>query len=88
LLRDAEVLTTPERKPVAHPEEPLVAAIAQEARSKKGLQFDSLTPYSMSCTMMKLVETELVEDPDGNSVGIMSPVDDSMRRLPPPPPRG
>jgi catechol 2,3-dioxygenase-like lactoylglutathione lyase family enzyme len=29
----------------------------------------------------------IVEDPDGNSVGIMSPVDDSMRRPPPPPPR-
>ena len=28
----------------------------------------------------------IVEDPDGNSVGIMSPVDDSMRRPPPPPP--
>lgn len=30
----------------------------------------------------------IVEDPDGNSVGIMSPVDDSMRRPPPPLPSG
>ena len=29
----------------------------------------------------------IVEDPDGNSVGIMSPIDDSMRRPAPPPPR-
>jgi catechol 2,3-dioxygenase-like lactoylglutathione lyase family enzyme len=29
----------------------------------------------------------IVEDPDGNSVGIMSPVDASRRRPPPPPPR-
>lgn len=29
----------------------------------------------------------IVEDPDGNSVGIMSPIDDAMRRPPPPPPR-
>src|SRR5262245_61089194 len=30
----------------------------------------------------------IVEDPDGNSVGIMSPVDESKRRpAPPPPPR-
>ena len=29
----------------------------------------------------------IVEDPDGNSVGIMSPIDESMRRPPPPPPR-
>ena len=28
----------------------------------------------------------IVEDPDGNSVGIMSPVDDAMRRPPPRPP--
>jgi uncharacterized glyoxalase superfamily protein PhnB len=28
----------------------------------------------------------IVEDPDGNSVGIMSPIDLSMRRPPPPPP--
>ncbi len=28
----------------------------------------------------------IVEDPDGNSVGIMSPTDASMRRPPPPPP--
>jgi uncharacterized glyoxalase superfamily protein PhnB len=30
----------------------------------------------------------IVEDPDGNSVGIMSPVDDAMRRPPPAPPGG
>jgi uncharacterized glyoxalase superfamily protein PhnB len=30
----------------------------------------------------------IVEDPDGNSVGIMSSIDESMRRAPPPPPRG
>ncbi|HMI83265.1 MAG TPA: VOC family protein [Polyangiaceae bacterium] len=30
----------------------------------------------------------IVEDPDGNSVGITSAVDDSMRRPPPAPPRG
>ena len=30
----------------------------------------------------------IVADPDGNSVGIMSPVEDSMRRPPPPVPRG
>jgi uncharacterized glyoxalase superfamily protein PhnB len=30
----------------------------------------------------------IVEDPDGNSVGIMSAVDDFMRRPAPPPPRG
>jgi catechol 2,3-dioxygenase-like lactoylglutathione lyase family enzyme len=29
----------------------------------------------------------IVEDPDGNAVGIMSPIDDSMRRPPPHPPR-
>jgi len=29
----------------------------------------------------------IVEDPDGNSVGIMSPIDESKRRPPPPPPR-
>lgn len=29
----------------------------------------------------------IVEDPDGNSVGIMSPADASMRRPAPPPPR-
>jgi catechol 2,3-dioxygenase-like lactoylglutathione lyase family enzyme len=29
----------------------------------------------------------IVEDPDGNSVGIMSPIDESRRRPPPPPPR-
>ena len=29
----------------------------------------------------------IVEDPDGNSVGIMSAIDDSMRRPAPPPPR-
>ena len=29
----------------------------------------------------------IVEDPDGNSVGIMSPADESMRRPPPPPPQ-
>jgi uncharacterized glyoxalase superfamily protein PhnB len=29
----------------------------------------------------------IVEDPDGNSVGIMSAVDESKRRPPPPPPR-
>jgi uncharacterized glyoxalase superfamily protein PhnB len=29
----------------------------------------------------------IVEDPDGNAVGIMSPIDESMRRPPPPPPR-
>jgi catechol 2,3-dioxygenase-like lactoylglutathione lyase family enzyme len=29
----------------------------------------------------------IVEDPDGNAVGIMSPSDESMRRPPPPPPR-
>jgi uncharacterized glyoxalase superfamily protein PhnB len=28
----------------------------------------------------------VVEDPDGNSVGITSKMDDSMRRTPPPPP--
>lgn len=28
----------------------------------------------------------ILEDPDGNAVGIMSPSDDSMRRPPPPPP--
>jgi catechol 2,3-dioxygenase-like lactoylglutathione lyase family enzyme len=28
----------------------------------------------------------IVEDPDGNSVGIISSIDDSMRRSPPPPP--
>jgi catechol 2,3-dioxygenase-like lactoylglutathione lyase family enzyme len=28
----------------------------------------------------------IVEDPDGNSVGIMSPIDESKRRPPPPPP--
>ena len=28
----------------------------------------------------------IVEDPDGNAVGIMSPIDDSRRRPPPPPP--
>jgi catechol 2,3-dioxygenase-like lactoylglutathione lyase family enzyme len=30
----------------------------------------------------------IVEDPDGTSIGIMSPIDDSRRRPPPPPPRG
>jgi catechol 2,3-dioxygenase-like lactoylglutathione lyase family enzyme len=30
----------------------------------------------------------IVEDPDGNSVGIMSPIDETMRRPPPDPPRG
>jgi catechol 2,3-dioxygenase-like lactoylglutathione lyase family enzyme len=30
----------------------------------------------------------VVEDPDGNPVGIMGPIDESMRRQPPPPPRG
>jgi catechol 2,3-dioxygenase-like lactoylglutathione lyase family enzyme len=30
----------------------------------------------------------IVEDPDGNSVGIMSAIDESKRRPPPPPPRG
>jgi catechol 2,3-dioxygenase-like lactoylglutathione lyase family enzyme len=30
----------------------------------------------------------IVEDPDGNAVGIMSPIDESMRRPPPPAPRG
>ena len=29
----------------------------------------------------------IVEDPDGNSVGIMSSIDESKRRPPPPPPR-
>ncbi len=29
----------------------------------------------------------IVEDPDGNSVGIMSAIDESKRRPPPPPPR-
>src|SRR5262249_34588903 len=29
----------------------------------------------------------IVEDPDGNSVGITSPIDESMRSPPPPPPR-
>jgi uncharacterized glyoxalase superfamily protein PhnB len=29
----------------------------------------------------------IVEDPDGTSVGIMSPIDDAMRRPAPPPPR-
>src|SRR5438128_2555052 len=29
----------------------------------------------------------IVEDPDGNSVGITSPIDGSKRRPPPPPPR-
>ena len=29
----------------------------------------------------------VVEDPDGNAVGIMSPIDESKRRPPPPPPR-
>lgn len=29
----------------------------------------------------------IVEDPDGNSVGIMSAIDDAMRRSAPPPPR-
>jgi catechol 2,3-dioxygenase-like lactoylglutathione lyase family enzyme len=29
----------------------------------------------------------IVEDPDGTSVGIMSPIDDDMRRPAPPPPR-
>jgi uncharacterized glyoxalase superfamily protein PhnB len=29
----------------------------------------------------------IVEDPDGNSVGIMSPADESMRRPPPLPPQ-
>jgi len=29
----------------------------------------------------------IVEDPDGNPVGIMSPIDQSRRRPPPPPPR-
>jgi catechol 2,3-dioxygenase-like lactoylglutathione lyase family enzyme len=29
----------------------------------------------------------IVEDPDGNAVGIMSPADESMRRPPPAPPR-
>jgi uncharacterized glyoxalase superfamily protein PhnB len=29
----------------------------------------------------------IVEDPDGNSVGITSPIDESKRRPPPPPPR-
>jgi catechol 2,3-dioxygenase-like lactoylglutathione lyase family enzyme len=29
----------------------------------------------------------IVEDPDGNSVGIMSVIDESKRRPPPPPPR-
>ena len=29
----------------------------------------------------------IVEDPDGTSVGIMSPIDDAMRRPPPPLPR-
>ena len=28
----------------------------------------------------------IVEDPDGNAVGIMSPIDESRRRPPPPPP--
>ena len=28
----------------------------------------------------------IVEDPDGNAVGIMSPVDPARRRPPPPPP--
>ena len=28
----------------------------------------------------------ILEDPDGNPVGIMSPIDESMRRPPPPPP--
>ena len=28
----------------------------------------------------------IVEDPDGNSVGIMSPIDQTKRRPPPPPP--
>jgi uncharacterized glyoxalase superfamily protein PhnB len=28
----------------------------------------------------------IVEDPDGNAVGIMSAIDESMRRPPPPPP--
>lgn len=30
----------------------------------------------------------IVEDPDGNAVGIMSPIEESMRRAPPEPPRG
>ena len=29
----------------------------------------------------------IVEDPDGNAIGIMSTIDESMRRPPPPPPR-
>jgi len=29
----------------------------------------------------------IVEDPDGSSAGIMSPIDESRRRPPPPPPR-
>ena len=29
----------------------------------------------------------IVEDPDGNSVGVMSPIEGSKRRPPPPPPR-
>jgi uncharacterized glyoxalase superfamily protein PhnB len=29
----------------------------------------------------------IVEDPDGNAVGFMSPIDPAMRRAPPPPPR-
>jgi predicted lactoylglutathione lyase len=29
----------------------------------------------------------IVEDPDGNAVGIMSPIDEAMRRPPPPPPQ-
>jgi uncharacterized glyoxalase superfamily protein PhnB len=28
----------------------------------------------------------IIEDPDGNAVGIMSPIDDTLSRPPPPPP--
>jgi len=30
----------------------------------------------------------IVEDPDGNAIGIMSPIEPARRRAPPPPPGG
>jgi hypothetical protein len=51
VVRDGLVLQTPGGRPLAHPKRPLIEAVAREGTSKKGLQLDSLTLYSMLCTM-------------------------------------
>jgi hypothetical protein len=51
LVRAGVVLATPAGKPLVHSQKPLIEAIAQEAEGGRGLQLDSLTLYSMLCTL-------------------------------------